>query len=579
MDTQTKGMSFSKKLVSGIGIFLLGLIIIYWMWANTIIKYIAEAEIGEAHGAEVNITSIKHTLFPLTITIDGIELTDAHTPEQNQVQVGQVKADVEFIPLLSQKIILDNVLIDNVAFGQLRRKKGEVFRLPGQSFQDMLDGLPSKEDIPSKDELLARSALQTPAAVASAKTLKTQYIEPLRIQAKHLPTKADIDAYKAQFDALKKTDYNDPAALLNAKAQWDKIKTKIQADKAKITEFKVLASEANAVLKTQLSALKTAPKADYELLKGAVTGDSDALSQLTQMVFGTKTQQFNQSLLAITNTITPMLAPKPDAPVTPVDPNAPYPNLLVKQAKVNVLVGSEKISSQWANITDQHIITKTPTTFKVDATNGALWENLAMNGSFEILAEGVNAQQTWSIVGLILDNVSVSDDPRLEALIKTAVLFSKGSVSMEKNQLSGGANFLFDQLKLNATGNDEYTQIIAKTLSTLNKLNVTSTYSGDINEPTFKLKSDLDNQLGGTLKDGILADQAGPLAELRQNLEAQAAEGLGVTQGEMAEVAQLLQLANGDMSSLNSILEGQLGGADQLKDKLIDKLKGKLFGD
>ena len=63
------------------------------------------------------------------------------------------------------------------------------------------------------------------------------------------------------------------------------------------------------------------------------------------------------------------------------------------------------------------------------------------------------------------------------------------------------------------------------------------------------------------------------------HLEAQAAEGLGVTQGEMAEVTQLLQLANGDMSSLNSLLEGQLGGTDQLKDKLMNKLKGKLFGD
>ena len=150
---------------------------------------------------------------------------------------------------------------------------------------------------------------------------------------------------------------------------------------------------------------------------------------------------------------------------------------------------------------------------------------------------------------------------------------------MENNILSGGANFLFNQLKLDATGNDEYTQIIAQTLSTLDKLSVTSTYSGDINAPTFKLKSDLDNQLGSALVDGILADQAGPLAELRQSLEAQAAEGLGITQGEMAEVTQLLQLASGDMSSLDSLLEGQLGGTDQLKDKLMDKLKGKLFGD
>ena len=32
MDTQTEGMSFSKKIASGIGIFLVGLIIIYWIF-------------------------------------------------------------------------------------------------------------------------------------------------------------------------------------------------------------------------------------------------------------------------------------------------------------------------------------------------------------------------------------------------------------------------------------------------------------------------------------------------------------------------------------------------------------------
>ncbi|MBT4882503.1 MAG: TIGR03545 family protein [Glaciecola sp.] len=387
----------SQSIAGTIGKVLLGIvvliIIVYFFFANSFIKAIAEKEIGNAHGAQVDIASIDHTLFPITITIDGIEITDAHAPKFNQIQVGQVKADVEFIPLLSQKVIVDNVLIDKVAFSQLRAQAGDVYRQPGPSLQDILARLPSKDDIPTKDELLARSALQTPEAVKAAKETKAKYIEPLQAAAKSLPTKADIAAYKAQFNTLKQTNFNDPVALLNAKKQWDDIKAKIKTDKTNIQEFNALASTANTAIKAQITLLQSSTKADYQLLQGAIVGDSDALAQMTQMVFGAKAQQFNKTLLMVINTVTPMFATKPDEPVTAIDLNAKYPNLLVKQAQVNLNVGAETITSQWQNITDQHMITNIPTTFDVQASNGKLWQALTMSGNFEILANGINAQQ------------------------------------------------------------------------------------------------------------------------------------------------------------------------------------------
>lgn len=573
----------SQSTAGKIGKVTLAIIVliflVYFFFANTIIKHIAEQEIGNAHGAQANIGAVAHTLFPLALTIDAIEITDAHAPKFNQIQVGQVKADVAFIPLLSQKIILDNVLIDQVSFNQQRTSVGEVYRQPGPNLQDLLAGLPSKDDIPSKDELLARSALQTPGAVKSAKGIKAKYIEPLQMKAETLPTKEDIAAYKAQFNALKQTNFKDPVALLSAKEQWDDIKAKITTDKAKIQEFRTLASSANTAVKAQIALLQSAPKADYQLLQGAIAGDSDALAQITQMMFGAKAQQFNKFLLMVMNTLTPMLASKPDEPAATIDLNAKYPNLLVKKAQVNINIGTESITSQWQNITDQHVITKIPTTFEVQASPGKLWQELNMSGNFEILAQGINAQQQWDIAGLILDNLSVSEDPRLQALIKTASLFSKGSVSMQENVISGAADFLFDKLALQAQGTDEYTKIIAQTLSTLDSLSVESRYSGSVFAPEFSLQSDLDNHLGKALINGILADQAGPLAELRASLQAQAAEGLNISTSELGQVTNLLQLANGDLSDLDGLLSSELGGTEQIKNKLLDKLKGKLFSD
>ena len=106
---------------------------------------------------------------------------------------------------------------------------------------------------------------------------------------------------------------------------------------------------------------------------------------------------------------------------------------------------------------------------------------------------------------------------------------------------------------------------------------MTSKYSGDVFAPIFSLKSDLDNRLGKALVNGILTDQAGQLAELRESL--QAAEGLGISNSELGQVTNLLQLANGDLTNLEGLLSSELGGSEQIKDKLLDKLKGKLFSD
>jgi hypothetical protein len=38
-------------------------------------------------------------------------------------------------------------------------------------------------------------------------------------------------------------------------------------------------------------------------------------------------------------------------------------------------------------------------------------------------------------------------------------------------------------------------------------------------------------------------------------------------------------LANGDLADLEGLLSGELGDSKQIKDKLLDKLKGKLFSD
>jgi len=543
---------------------------------DPVIKWVAEAEMGKMHGAEINIGSVSHTLFPLSMTLTDIEVTDARRPELNQVEVQSVMADVAFMPLISGKVIVEQLDIVELAFNQRRTEHGEVYRPPGSSFSELLATLPNQNDIPSKDELLARSNLQTPIAIAAAQDTKEKYVQPLQEKYAALPDQEKLTGYKKTFNELKNTHYKNPAALLQAKEKWDKVKAKIKQDKALISEFSTLASAANKAIKENISALKSAPHTDYQALQKIMVGDPEALSRITYILFGDKAEQVNQTILLALDTVLPMLAPKPDEPEVVVDPNAKYANILIREANILLSLDDTSIHSIWQNITDQHTITKTPTTYTIYSMGSNV---IDVQGEFSILPTGINAQQAWQIADITLENVPAVDSDRIQAVIDTAKMMTQGSLKITDNILKGESDIDLNNLALTATGTDKYSNIIAQTLNQLDALNLVTEFSGTVADPGFVLFSDLDNKLGKALISSLLNDQEGELAELRQSLQARTAESININEEYLDNITKLMQLVENDLSKFESLLQGQLGDSDELKNKLIDKLKDKLFGD
>ena len=56
------------------------LIILYVLLADSVIKSTLESQLGNAHGAEVNIGEFDHSLFPLSISLANVQMTNANKP-------------------------------------------------------------------------------------------------------------------------------------------------------------------------------------------------------------------------------------------------------------------------------------------------------------------------------------------------------------------------------------------------------------------------------------------------------------------------------------------------------------------
>ncbi len=568
MSSSSKGKSVLKWIAG----FFVVIFAVYFLFANTIIKAVLESKLGESYGAEVNIDSFDHSLFPTTVSLKGIALTNPTKPARNQVFVGDANADVELAPLLSDQVIVNNLNLLNVQFDTERASPGEVYRVPERSLSFDEMKAKAQDAVPSVDELLERNPLKTAAAVKNARAAYDTYGEALKTDYASLPDKSRIDYYKTQIAQLQETDFKDPQALVQAKSAFDKLKAEMQADRALISDFTEKASKAKSVLSETASALKNAPQEDYALLKGVIAGDQEALSQVTYFVFGDKAAEYTEYLMAAMQIVMPLIQgeEKSEAP-------ADIPSILVKEANVSVLWQEESITSKWNNITNVHDVFGNPTTFTIEAA-GELLKSFTSSGEFYIDGEGVDASQQWSLAGVNMANIPLSGNESLSAVLTSALMKTAGSMQITDNKLTGSGTVDLQQLVMQATGESDTTKVIAKALQSLSSLNMDMFLEGTLSNPDFKIKSDLDNQLANMALSELTASQQDKLDELNQKLNAMIGNEQSLINGELGDVSSMLSAAQGDSAAIEELLKSKLNNVvEQQKNKLFDKLKGK-FG-
>lgn len=563
--------SAGKSILKWVAGFFVLLFVVYFVFANSIIKAVLESKLGESYGAEVNIDDFDHTLFPTTVTITGISLTNPTKPSHNQVFVGTANADVELAPLLKDQVIVNNLNLLEVQFDTERASPGEVYRVPERSLSFDEIKAKAKDAVPSVDELLARNPLKTTAAVEQARATYETYGEGLKADYEALPDKSRIDYYKTQVEQLKNTDFKDPQALVQAKSAFDKLKEEMMADKAMISDFTEKASTAKTALSESVQALKNAPKEDYALLKGVIAGDQAALSQVTYFVFGDKAAEYTEYLMAAMQIVMPLIQgeEKSEAP-------ADIPSILVKEANVSVLWQNESITSKWNNITNVHEVFGNPTTFTIEAAGNMLKE-FTSSGEFWIDGNGVDASQVWQLAGVNMQNIPFSGNEALNAVLKTALMKTNGSMKVTDNMLSGTGEVDLQQLVMEATGTSDITSAIASALQTLTSLNMTMLLDGTLSNPGFNLKSDLDNKLAKAALGQLTASQQDKLDELNSKLNSMIGNQQSLLTGELVDVNSMISAAQGDSAALQELLQAQLNNVvEQQKNKLFDKLKSKL---
>lgn len=558
-----------------------------WLLLDTIIKWTLERTIGTLNGAEVNISQVEHHWSPLGLKITGIQVTDPAEPEFNRLVIGDVTGEINVEQLLLGRFHFENVVSTGIRVHQQRSAPGEVYQIPDkQDIQDWTkDGLAKLNlSMPNVDDIIARVDLQTPAAIERAKVTVAEQKAVLEEARDSLPTADDLKAYEAELKKITEGEIKTPQQLQERREQFNALKEKFEADRARLKEVKERASAAVDTLKADFEAVKSAPQQDLERAQQLMQLNSEGLSEITAVLFGEQMRQWSQYILLAYEQLAPMLARSADETLVKPqrgegiwfefsDANEP-PSFLIKKAKTEFAWGETVLDVDWANITHQHEQLGQPTTFMARADNSSLWQNLNLNGELALTAEGIDAKQQWQVKGIQLNSLELSEQAEFVATLAAALLDSEGEVSLRDNMFDGGGTVRLADMKVEASAQNRWTEVIANALRQLNRLDINADIQGALNAPEFSFNSDLDRQLGSALKAAALDAGRTELAGLQSKLQEQTGGFLGENQDVLASFSTLLGDADQRDAKLQELLKAKF--ESKLEDKLKDRLKGVL---
>ncbi|WP_157982749.1 TIGR03545 family protein [Pseudidiomarina aquimaris] len=560
-----------------------------WLLLDTILKWSLERTLGTLNGAEVNIAQVEHQWVPLKIRMSDVQVTDPAQPEYNRVAIGEVAGELSWEQLLLGRFHFEEVVSTGIRVHTQRDNAGEVYQLPDKSQMQSWFGENMQElqlSMPSVDEVIDRVDLRTPTAISEARqSFETQKQRVEGLISK-LPSKERLAEYEAQVKELSEGDISTPAQLQQRKEKFDKLKQQFASDKAAIEEFKEVATTAVAELKTQMQNVKEAPQHDLDRVGELMQLNSQGLSEITAVLFGEQARRWADYMLLAYEQLMPMLQRSADE--TAVKPprgegiwfsftgaDAP-PDFLIKKARTEFAVGPTVLDVDWENITHQHAQLGQPTVFRARGENNALWSLLQLNGELALTAEGFDARQQWKVQGVNLAETALSQRSEFAAKILSALLDSEGNIVLRDSQFDGNAILRLANMTIDAEAENQWAQVIAKALESLNRLDINADIKGALMSPDFKLSSDLDRQLGQALKSAAMDAAGSELTELRQRLATQSEGFVGEYGDDLSELSGLLTDAENREERLQSLLEAKL--QDKLEDKVKDKLKGLLGG-
>ncbi|MDN3640369.1 TIGR03545 family protein [Simiduia curdlanivorans] len=562
------------------------------LFAGRMIKFGMVSALEEAVQAEVNVDSVSLNFAPLGLEIVGLQITDRANPTHNSVSFARAAASLELWPALLGYWIVDELSVDGMAYGLARKSPGEVYHRAEKDEEAKQGFTVGAQDLPDQDELIARMDLKTPVKAQALADVASEEMAALGQLQNQLPSEAQLKQYEAQIKALTDSKIKDANDLAKKTEELKAIKAQLEQEQAKLKQLSKQIVASKNKQQQALAELKAASDSDWDKAQQLANLSDGGLAGIAQILLGEAWAGKLAQVQALYAMVEPYLdqggaSGKTQADETAGDeqvlpnrllplPHQPYPDFLIKQANVSWLMAGGEVAMKAKNITAQHALINSPTTFTMQAANLPKLKAFNLNGELAILDQ-LKSKLTWALSDYGFEQLALgSGNTSLQLLAGS--LTSEGSLALLGDQITQKSNFTLLQPTFEKVGGDAMAQLV-DVLNKQQTLPFAIAASGSIEAPKVRVSSSLDklfaDAVSGKAKEKIAQYQSSLKEKFEQKYQAALAN-----QGDWAaQISAQSSQVDSVESSIEELLSAQLAGVEsQAKDKLKDSLLKKMGG-
>jgi uncharacterized protein (TIGR03545 family) len=288
-------------------VIVVGLIVAYFsLFFDSHLRRGLEYAATQANGAEVDIGRVQTSVFDASVLIADVQMTDPEQPQQNRVQIGEVRFRMLWDALLRGKIMIDEAVIEDVQVATARQRAGYV--LPPEPEQaDDGPGATDKMLAQMKQEfsgnvvgdLAAIAGGADPAAQLkdSGELKSSAYLDELkrsqdeaeqqwRKQLEALPDSKDYQALRARLAKVQTKDFKDAAQLQASLKELQAIRDEFDAMSKPVGEAGSKLTGDMGTLRSSLAGLDKTTQEDVRALQARMHLPSLDAATLSRALFG-----------------------------------------------------------------------------------------------------------------------------------------------------------------------------------------------------------------------------------------------------------------------------------------------------
>jgi len=576
---------------------ILGLIALGWfLFGDRIVRRVTEDSATTALGTEVDIGWLQIRTAQASVELRGLEVADPFNPMRNQVEAGRIVLDLDPLPLLQKKVVIDRMVLTGLRFGSTRRRPAKPVKGGDGVAARVLSEIKTWTQ-QFKQPLLSLTPVDTIKAIAldptKLGTIKAVEILSARADSvqrslesglKSADYSALVDSANALANRLSATNPSKLGVAGTAEAANSVKRTLDQIARAKqqLAELQKGVTGGVALLSDGLKAVDDAREKDYAFARGlmklpgldapnigaALFGASSASTFQQALYYGRMAQQY----------IPPGLQPwRKSGPkrlrmrgITVVFPKEhATPSFLLRDGKLSFSLGADTtvnaFSGSVTGLTTQPALYGRPTTF---GARGALSGPAPISARLDGILDHVRATPRDSI-DLSLGGVKLPafDLPtlpfRLDPGVGDAALafvLNGDRVGGRLSVKSNAAQWATDSTRGKPTGGAA--GVVWQVVSGLKELDLKATLSGTVTAPNLSISSNLDQAVSDRLK-AMAGDQLAK-GEARAKAEVDR-----LVQDKVEPVRQKVTQAE-------AALTGKLGGNQQALDGAQKRLEAEL---